>query len=368
MNAQRFDGPSGPEVRIDDRPFLYFGGTGYLGIQARPELAEAADRAFRRYGIHPATSRSGFGETLPLLDAETAAKTFFGTDACWLLPTGWAVGSALMDANRSRHDRLYLDQDAHYALREAARASGRPIVDFDHLDPDALRSRIDATLLGNERPVVLTDGVFPVSGRIAPLARYLEVIAGYDDPLLLVDDAHGVGVLGPSGRGTVAHLGLHRDERVRFGGTASKALGGYGGLLPGTATRIEEMRERCRWFEGSTPLPTPIAAATAAAIDIARNEPQLRDALSARTGQLRTGLRGLGLAVEDLPTPIVPLVLGDAAAMRKLADRLRQSGVLVPYLPRYAGLGPDGALRIAVTAAHTSEHVDHLLDTLTRLL
>jgi 8-amino-7-oxononanoate synthase len=368
MDAQRFDGPPGPEVRIDDQPFLYFGGTGYLGIQSRPELAAAADLAFRRYGIHPATSRSGFGETHPLLEAEAAAAGFFGVDECWLLPTGWAVGAALMDAHRSRVDRLFLDIDAHYALREAARASGRPIVDFDHLDPDALRSRIDATLLGNERPVVLTDGVFPVSGRIAPLDAYLDVLAGYDDPLLLVDDAHGVGVVGPDGHGTVAAFGLSRDERVRFGGTASKALGGYGGLLPGTTRRVEELKERCRWFEGSTPLPTPIAAATAAALRIARDEPQLRAALGERTQRLRGGLRDLGLTVEDLPTPIVPLVLSDADAMRRLAIRLRQAGILVPYLPRYAGIGSDGALRIAVFATHTTEQIDRLLEVLGSLL
>lgn len=368
MNAQRFDGPPGPEVRIDDRPFLYFGGTGYLGIQARPELAEAADRAFRRYGIHPATSRSGYGETHPLVEAESAAARFFGSESCWVLPSGWAVGSALMDTHRSRNDRLFVDQHAHYALREAARASGRPIVDFDHLDPDALRSRIDATLLGNERPVVLTDGVFPVSGRIAPLDRYLGILNGYDDSLLLVDDAHGVGVIGPGGRGTVSMHGMEHSERVRFGGTASKALGGYGGLLPGTAIRVEELQGRSRWFEGSTPLPTPIAAATAVALRIAHEEPELRTALAARTAQLRAGLRALGVAVEDLPTPVVPIVLTDASAMRRLAEQLRQRGVLVPYLPRYAGIGSDGALRIAVFATHTAAHVDELLAALRQLL
>ncbi len=368
MDAQRFDGPPGPEVRIDDRPFLYFGGTGYLGIQARPELAAAADRAFRRYGIHPATSRSGFGETHPLLEAESAAARFFRTESCWLLPSGWAVGSALMDAHRSRHDRLFVDQHAHYALREAARASGRPIVIFDHIDPGALRSRIDATLLGNERPVVLTDGVFPVSGRLAPLDRYLGILTGYDDSLMIVDDAHGVGVVGPDGRGTAAHFGLEHSERVRFGGTASKAFGGYGGLLPGSTLRVEELRERSRWFEGSTPLPTPIAAATAEALRIAHEEPELRTALAARTQQLRHGLRGLGLQAEDLPTPIVPIVLPEAAAMRRLAAQLRERGLLVPYLPRYAGIGPDGALRIAVFATHTAAHVDALLEALRQIL
>jgi glycine C-acetyltransferase/8-amino-7-oxononanoate synthase len=356
------DSAPGPEVEIGGRRFLYFGGTGYLGIQGRPELADAADAAMRRYGLHPATSRLGYGNPPPLLEAEAEAAAFFGTEAAWLLPSGWTGASILLDAHRGRNDRIFVDRDAHFALRDAARLSGRPTVEFDHRDADALRARIDP------RPVVLTDGVFPVSGQLAPLRAYLEVLGGHDRALLLVDDAHGFGVLGEAGRGSVELAGAEADARVLWTGTASKALGGYGGLLPGSAERIEGLRAASRWFEGSTPPPVPVAAATAAALRIARTEPGLRRRLAARVAALRAGMRGLGLAVEDLPTPIVPLVPGPAAAMRKLAEALREDGVLVPYLPRYAGLGADGALRLAVFATHEPEHIERLCDALRRHL
>lgn len=363
-----FDGPPGPEVTIGGRRVVYFGGTGYLGIQGRKELADAADAAMRRYGLHPATSRQGYGDTPPLRDAEREAAAFFGTEAAWLLPSGWVGASILMTSLRPRHDRVYLDADAHYALRDAARLSGLPTVTFDHVDADGLRARIEATLRAGERPIVLTDGVFPVTGRIAPLRAYADVLGVHDDARLIIDDAHGFGVIGTRGRGSAEVHDLWRDPRVLLTGTASKGLGGYGGLLPGSAEHIERLREGSRWFEGSTPPPNPVAAATAAGLRIAREEPELRQRLAANVARVRAGLRALGLPVEDLPTPIVPLAPGTRDGMRQLRDALLADGVLVPYLPRYTGVGPDGALRVAVFATHEDAHLERLLDCLRRHL
>lgn len=363
-----FDSPPGPEVRIEGRTYVHFGGTGYLGLQGRPELAEAADRAMRRYGLHPATSRLGFGETPPLREAEAEAARFFGTEAAWLLPSGWVGAAVLLEPHLRPTDRFFLDADAHFALRDAARRGGRPPVVFAHRDPTDLRARLRAELRPGERPVVLTDGVFPISGRLAPLPAYTDVLREAGDGLLLVDDAHGFGVLGAHGRGSADHHGLAAGPALLVTGTASKALGGYGGLIPGTAADIARLRSASDWFAGSTPLPTPVAAATAAAIRIAREEPQLRARLAGNVRAVRTGLRGLGLPVEDLPTPIIPLALPDGAALARLHERLRADGVLVPYLPRYAGLGPHGALRIAVFATHEPSHLERLFAALRRHL
>ncbi len=363
-----FDTPTGPEVGVDGRRYLHFGGTGYLDIQRRGELVDAVERAMRQYGLHPATSRLGFGDSPPLLEAEAEAARFFGTEAAWLLPSGWLGASVLLDVHHRLTDRLYLDRDAHFALRDAARLVGRPTHFFDHRDAASLRAQVRATLQSGERPVVLTDGVFPVSGRLAPLPAYCDVLAEYDDARLVVDDAHGFGVLGSHGRGTAEHQALSAHPRLLVTGTASKALGGYGGLLPGTFEEIARLRAASSWFAGSTPLPTPVAAATAAALRIARLEPELRSRLATNIATMRRGLRDLGLPVEDLPTPIIPLVLADGAAMQRLHEALREDGVLVPYLPRYAGLGPHGALRIAVLATQEPPQIQRLFDALQRHL
>ncbi|MEI6357355.1 MAG: aminotransferase class I/II-fold pyridoxal phosphate-dependent enzyme, partial [Verrucomicrobiota bacterium] len=142
----------------------------------------------------------------------------------------------------------------------------------------------------------------------------------------------------------------------------------YGGLIPGTAEAIRHLRATSPWQAGSTPLPAPVTAATAAALRITRTEPELRARLARNVATVRDGLRRLGLAVEDLPTPIIPLVTGDGAAMQRLHDALRADGVLVPYLSRYTGLGPHGALRVAVFATHDPEQIRCLLDALRRHL
>ena len=252
FTARSFDSPAGPEVRLAGRTCAYFGGTAYLDLQRRPELAEAADRAMRRYGLHPATSRIGYGESPPTAEAEAEAARFFGTGAAWLLPSGWLGASVLLEVFSRAGDRLFLDREAHYALRDAARLVGRPAVEFESLDPEDLRARLAAELRPGERPVVLTDGVFPVSGRVAPLADYVEVLRGHTGALLVVDDAHGFGVLGAAGRGSVEQQGLWGQSGVHVTGTASKALGGYGGLLVGAVDGVRELQARSRLFAGST--------------------------------------------------------------------------------------------------------------------
>lgn len=366
--ARSFDSPTGPEVRIEGRTLTHFGGTAYLDLQRRPELAEAADQAMRRYGLHPATSRIGYGESPPLGEAEAEAARFFGTEAAWLLPSGWLGAAVLLEGHGRAGDRLFLDREAHYALRDAARLAGRSAVEFAPYDPEDLRARVAAELRPGERPVVLTDGVFAVSGRVAPLAAYGDVLRRYDGALLVVDDAHGFGVLGAAGRGSVEYAGRWGCAGVRVTGTASKALGGYGGLVVGSAAEVRDLQARSPLYAGSTPPPAPVAAATAAALRIAREEPRLRAQLAHNVRQLRAGLRALGLPVEDWPTPIVPIVLPTGAAMQTLHDRLRAEGVIVPYLPRYAGLGPHGALRVAVFATHQPHHFEQLFSVLRRHL
>lgn len=215
--------------------------------------------------------------------------------------------------------------------------------------------------------LVATDGVFPMSGAIAPLAAYADLLRDRPGAVLLVDDAHGLGVLGAHGRGALEHHGLWpppagATPRVLLAATLSKALGGFGGLIAGSASDVDAARRASHWFEGASAPPIPVAAAAAAALRIAQAEPALRDRLRSNAQRLRAGLHALGLDVDpDAPTPQVSFTHRDAPAMSGLAERLRATGLLVPYFPSYSGLGPAGALRIAVFATHSDAHIDRLL-------
>ncbi|MCA8955980.1 MAG: pyridoxal phosphate-dependent aminotransferase family protein, partial [Planctomycetes bacterium] len=195
--------------------------------------------------------------------------------------------------------------------------------------------------------------------------------------VLLVDDAHGFGTLGTAGRGTLEHFGLwERANRgleptgltVLVTGTLSKALGGFGGILPGSTALLRAVQRANAAHAGASALPAPVAAAGARALQVLGAAPQLRSALQHNAHYVRQGLRGLGLPVDDLPTPVVGFTWRDAAAMRGLHRALLQAGSFVPYLDDYAGVGPDGAMRVAVCATHTTVQIDRLLTRLTASL
>jgi 8-amino-7-oxononanoate synthase len=367
------ESPPDATVKIDGRDFFYFAGCGYLGLQARPETIQAACDAARQFGLHPATSRVGFGAIEPIATVERRTAQFFGCEASLYLPTGYASGIVLLQSIEDRFDAIFLDEFSHYSLQDAARQSGKPIFTFRHGDADDLAEGL-RRLTPGRRPLIATDGVFSVRGDIAPLDRYCRVLDNYAGAAMLVDDAHGVGVLGANGRGTLEHFDMFDGNVNTPSGslflcaTLSKALGGYGGIIPGSLDFIERIKNTSHWCAGTTATPAPVAAASARALELAAAEPQLREKLRENIRRLRSGLRTLGLAVHDAPTPIVYLVTGDAANMQRIAGELFAQGVAIAYKPSYAGVDAGGGLRIAVFATHTPEQIDRLLTELHRAI
>ena len=415
------ESPPGPVMRIDGAEYLYFVGTGYLGLQAHPEVIRAACEAAERYGIHSATSRAGFGNTPPTLSVERRAAEFFGTETSFYFPSGYAGNSILLRAVESGFDALFLDEHSHYCVCEAASQSGRPVFRFRHRDAGDLADSLRKHLQPGQRPLLMTDGVFSVRGTIAPLADYCAALASYPGAGLLVDDAHGVGVLGDRGRGTLEHFGFfdgsinanvatsepgkapphvsdnsgrptnsvpllrrssagrepvpstackqavaHADAKCsRFlCATLSKALGGFGGIIPGSERFIEHVRRASHWYDGATPPPAPVTAASARAIEITQANPDLRARLWSNVRRLKDGLRTLGFDVDDTPVPIICLVVGDADNMRRIQQELMGRGIAVAYMAAYSGLTAAGGLRIAVFATHTEEMIQRFLDEL----
>lgn len=364
----------GPIVRIDGRECLYFVGTGYLGLQSHVEVIRAACEAAQQFGLHIATSRAGFGNTPPTLLVERRTAEFFGCEDSFYFSAGYAGNSILLRAIESGFDAIFLDEHSHYSVLDAAVQSGRPTFRFRHRDAGDLTEAMRRHLSPGQRPLVMTDGVFSVRGTIAPVADYRAALADFPEAGLLVDDAHGVGVLGDRGRGTLEHFGLF-DRRVNddtsrlfLCATLSKAIGGFGGIIPGSERFIERVRKASHWYDGATSPPAPVTAASARALEMIQSDPELRGRLWSNVRLMKDGLRAMGFDVDDTPVPIICLIAGDAENMQRIQRELMGRGIAVAYIAAYSGLSVTGGIRIAVFATHTEAMIRQLLDELRRLV
>ena len=206
------ESPPGAEVVIDGRRYLYFAGTSYLGLAGHPEVIEAACEATRRYGVHTATSRASYGNSPATLEVERLAAQFFGTDDAFYFVSGYVGNHIIIQALAHGFDAVMIDGASHYCVSEAAQLSGVPIIPFRHRDPEDLRLCLERSLPPGQRPLVMTDGVFPMTGALAPIRDYLQTLHRHSPAAILIDDAHGLGVIGENGRGSLEQAGLWGPE------------------------------------------------------------------------------------------------------------------------------------------------------------
>lgn len=383
----------GAVTRIDGREYFYFVGTGYLGLQGHPELIRAARETVEQYGIGSANSRTAFGTTSPVLQVEHAAAKFLGLDDAFYFASGWMGNGILLGSLDGRCSTAFIDEHSHYSLFEAAQRSGRPPIGFRHRDADDLREKLKRHLAAGDLPVVLSDGVFAATGAMAPARAYCEVLQQYPGSTLLLDDAHGLAVLGENGRGTYEYFGLWSEVSVSprpgtdihhssfsiqhslpppcpallFSTTLSKAIGGFGGIVAGNREFIGRLKSHSPYVGGASAPPAMVAAATAKALELVAADPDMRTRLHVNVRRLKDGLRRLGFDVDDTPVPIVCLKLGTAANMQRIQRELMAQGIAVAYMAAYSGLGPEGGLRMAVFATHSEEMITRLLEALRRL-
>jgi glycine C-acetyltransferase/8-amino-7-oxononanoate synthase len=354
--------PIGPRVTIDSREVDYFCGTGYLCLQSHPEVIRAAGDVLQKYGLSTAASRGGFGEHPVYDELEKQACRYFDAEKALFFPSGYMGMSILLQTETTANDHIFIDSGAHYCLWDAAQTSTKVTTVFRHRSPDDLAEKIREELQPGERPLVISDAVFPVSGEIAPLPDYLSIIEPYHGRIFL-DDAHSVGVLGEHGRGILDHYSLISED-VKTSGTLAKALGGYGGIITGPAEWIDRVDQNSGVVTGASPLPLVTAAASAKALEIARTNPVLQETLRVNVKMARDGLRSAGWDLEDTPVPIICLPSRKNFSPGVVCNRLIEHGIAVDHVRNYTSTPAGGALRVAVCALHSPDQITRLVDAL----
>ena len=347
------------QVRLRRRILTYFSGCDYFRLARDPRVAQAARAALRRHGLNVAASRRTTGNHRIYALLEAALTDFFEAEAALLLPDGYFAPLAVAQALAGEYTHVLVDELAHGALQDAAQMLAGTVTSFKHRDAGAL-ARLAAKCGKDSRPIVLTDGMFSHDGSVAPLRGYLKILPARG--LLVVDDAHGVGVLGATGQGTLEHAGVSRQRIVQCA-TLSKAFGAYGGVVLGSGALREKILEHSRLFAGTTPLPPPLAGAALTALRILRREPRRRTRLHQNALRVRARLRAAGWDIPEMPGPIVRLPPLEETQVGALKSRLLAAGIYPPFL-KYGNSSASGYFRFVISSEHTRAQLDKLINLL----
>jgi 8-amino-7-oxononanoate synthase len=352
----------GPRIRWRGREFVNFSSNDYLALAHDPRLARAAARAARAFGTGAGASGLVSGLLPDLRALERRLAAWEGSESALVFGSGFVTNLALVSSLAGPDDALFSDALNHASLIDGCRLSRARTHVYRHRDVEHLRDLLRQSRA--RRRLILTDSVFSMDGDFAPLRELLELARTFD-ALLLVDEAHATGVLGPNGRGLTELLALPaEDERLIKMGTLSKALGTQGGFVVGSRRLIDWLINHARPYIFSTALAPPTAAAARRAITIVQQEPQRRQRVLALAEQLRQGLRALGLDPGPSVCQIVPILVGQPREAVALSRKLASRGWLVPAIRPPSVPAGTARLRISVTAGHTMDDVEAFLDAL----
>lgn len=364
------DGPQTVETVIDGRRCVSFCSNDYLGLASDARVTEALRQGAARYGVGSGASHLVNGHGRAHEELEEALAAWTGRERALLFSTGYMANLGALTALAARGDQVYADRLDHASLLDAALLSGARLRRYRHRDHAQLAEWLRETPANGARFIV-SDGVFSMDGDLAPLPE-LAALARRHGANLMIDDAHGLGVIGPRGGGTLAHFGCGQAEVPILVGTLGKALGTFGAFVAGEAALIETLIQFARSYIYTTALPPALACATLAALRIAQEEEWRRGRLAALIARFREGARGLGLTLLEPPagsppTPILPLITGSAESAQRLSRDLLGRGLLVTAIRPPTVPQGSARLRITLSAAHTEAQVDRLLDALSGL-
>lgn len=361
------EGPQGAEIVVNGRRLLNFSSNDYLGLAAHPALAAAARRALDEYGTGSGAAHLVTGHTRAHQALEEELAEFVQRPRALLFATGYMANLGIACALAGRGDRILEDRWNHASLLDAGLLSGAHFQRYAHADPAALAARLQAP---GKRTLIMTDAVFSMDGDLAPLAA-LAALAALADPaaaVLMADDAHGFGVLGAHGRGTLEHFGLGLDAVPVLMATLGKALGTFGAFVAGSEVLIETLIQHARTYIYTTAPPAAWAEATRASLKLVRTESWRREKLHALITRFRAGAAQLGLPLLDSRTAIQPLLLGAAGAALEVSAALEARGILAVAIRPPTVPAGQARLRITLTAAHSESQVDQLLGALAQVV
>ncbi len=348
----------GPEMVVNGKKVLNFCSNNYLGLANNPKMKAAAIGAIKKYGIGPAAVRTIAGTTVLHNELEEKLAKFKKAEAVITFQSGFSANLAVIPALVGEADLIFSDELNHASIIDGCRLSKATVIRYTHIDPKDLEAKLKSADR-KKKKLVITDGVFSMDGDIAPLDEIYKVTSKYG-AILMVDDAHGEGVLGSNGRGIVDHFRLHGKVDVEVG-TMSKAFGVVGGMAAGKKETIEWLTQRARPFLFSSAMTIPDVAACIEAVAILSTSGSLVKQLWANADYLRTGLKKLGFDTGSSITPIIPLMLGDSKLAQDFSKELFSEGLFAKAIVYPTVAQGKARVRIMNSAAHTKPQLDKAL-------
>lgn len=357
-NIRTLESAQGAWVQIGGRKLLNFCSNNYLGFAADDRIRQAAKDAIDKYGVGPGAVRTIAGTMTIHEQLEKELADFKGVEACLTVQSGFSANLCAIPALVGKGDTIVSDELNHASIIDAARLSRAKTKVYPHNDMAGLEKVLQEDLEG--RVLVISDGVFSMDGDIAPLPEMVKLAKKYG-AMTLVDDAHGEGVLGRSGRGIVDHFGLHGQVDVEVG-TFSKALGVMGGCIAGSAETVEYIKQKARPFTFSSALTVPDTAATLEAVRILQQSGELVEKLWENARIFKAGVAKLGFDTGVTETPITPVMIGDARDSSEFSKRLFEEGIFATTIGFPLVAHGKARIRVMLSAAHSQKDLDFALD------
>ncbi len=352
--------PQGAWLVVDGKKVLNFCSNNYLGLANHPRLVDAAQEAMAKYGVGPGAVRTIAGTMELHNELEERIRRFKKVEDAITFQSGFTANLGVIPALAGKEDIIFSDELNHASIIDGCRLSGAKIMRYAHADPESLDAVVQENQGGFRRGLVVTDGVFSMDGDYPPLDKLVD-IAEKHDLMLMVDDAHGEGVLGEGGRGIVDHFNLHGRVDVEVG-TFSKAFGVMGGVVAGDSLIINWLRQRGRPFLFSSAATIPDVAATIASIDLLEESTELVDLLWKNTKVFKEGMQSLGFDTGASMTPITPVMLGDARLAKEFSSELFELGVFAMALGYPTVPEGKARIRVMISAAHSKDDINQALE------
>jgi 8-amino-7-oxononanoate synthase len=358
--------PQQVEMTIDDRKVISFCSNDYLGLANHPDIKQAMIDGIKTYGVGSGSAHLVNGHSLAHHQLEEELAAFCGYPRAILFSTGYMANLGLCQALLDRGDYVFEDRLNHASLIDGGRLSGARLQRYLHNDISSLKTKLEKLTTDSTR-LVLTDGVFSMDGDIAELPA-LSKLSKKHNSWLMVDDAHGFGVLGKTGKGSLQYFGLGHTDIPVYMATLGKAMGTAGAFIAGSDELVETIIQRARSYIYTTAMPAAIAEATRCSLHILQTEPEHLQNLNDNIRYFRICCNETGITIEDSQTAIQPLIIGDDATTVSVSEKLFENGLLVTAIRPPTIPEGTSRLRITLSAKHRREHVDRLIELLGQLI